>query len=59
MELMWYIHLNPVRAKLVESANQWVWSGHNEYSGRSERGLIDKGVAGELFGEQVIIIFNA
>lgn len=40
-----------MRAKLVESADKWPWSGHNEYSGRSEQGLIDKGVAGELFGE--------
>jgi len=51
MELMRYIHLNPVRAKLVERPEQWAWSGHGEYTGKSERGLIDKGVVSDLFGE--------
>lgn len=30
IELIRYIHLNPVRAGIVERAEKWAWSGHNE-----------------------------
>jgi REP element-mobilizing transposase RayT len=49
LELVRYIHLNPVRAKLVRRPGEWRWSGHGEYLRREERGLIDSGpVMGEL-----------
>ena len=49
LELVRYIHLNPVRAGLVRNPGAWKWSGHNEYLGRARRGLIDPGpVRGEL-----------
>jgi putative transposase len=41
MELVRYIHLNPLRAKMVKRPGQWQWSGHGEYLRRDHRGLID------------------
>jgi putative transposase len=43
LELVRYIHLNPVRAGLVKQPSEWSWSGHPEYLGRDKRGLIDPG----------------
>ncbi len=49
LELVRYIHLNPVRATMVKRPNEWQWSGHGEYLGKEKRGLIDSGpVMGEL-----------
>lgn len=50
LELVRYIHLNPVRAKLVVNPGQWVWSGHSEYIGMRKRGLIDSGLVSDIFG---------
>jgi REP element-mobilizing transposase RayT len=33
LELVRYIHCNPVRAGLVRSPDAWVWSGHRTYLG--------------------------
>jgi REP element-mobilizing transposase RayT len=43
LELVRYIHLNPVRAGLVKRPIEWPWSGHGEYLGKQKRGLIDPG----------------
>src|SRR3972149_10715025 len=43
LELVRYIHLNAVRAKLVERPGEWAWSGHGEDLGRDKSGLIDPG----------------
>jgi REP element-mobilizing transposase RayT len=49
LELVRYIHLNPVRAAMVKRPGEWQWSGHGEYLGKEKRGLIDSGpVMGEL-----------
>jgi len=32
-----YIHLNPVRAGLVECAEDWPWSGVRDYAGSLSR----------------------
>jgi REP element-mobilizing transposase RayT len=49
VELVRYIHLNPVRAGLVRTPAAWRWSGHNEYLGTVRPTLIDPGpVLGEL-----------
>ena len=40
---MYYIHLNPVRAKIVKRPGEWTWSGHGEYLGKEKRRLIDAG----------------
>src|SRR5262245_42095554 len=43
LALVRYIHLNPVRAGLVKRSSDWRWSGHGEYLGREQRGLIEPG----------------
>jgi len=49
LELVRYIHLNPVRAAIVKRPSDWQWSGHREYLEKEKRGLIDSGaVMGEL-----------
>jgi len=50
LELVRYIHLNPVRAQLVRRPGQWSWSGHGEYLGKIQRGLIDPGPVQEILG---------
>jgi REP element-mobilizing transposase RayT len=49
MELIRYIHLNPVRAGLAGIPGEWQWSGHRDYSG-AQHGLIDPSVIAEVFG---------
>ena len=34
LELVRYIHLNPVRAGIVATINEYPWSGHNAYLGK-------------------------
>ena len=41
LELVRYIHLNPVRAKLVKSPSDWKWSGHNGYLSKYDDPLIE------------------
>jgi len=43
LELVRYIHLNPVRVKVVKRPGDWRWSGRGEYLGNENRGLIDAG----------------
>ena len=43
LELVRYIHLNPVRAGLLKRPGDWQWSGPGEYLGTVKRGLIDPG----------------
>lgn len=43
LELVRYIHLNPVRAGLVRRPGEWKWSGHREYLRKQKRGLIRPG----------------
>jgi putative transposase len=46
MELIRYLHLNPVRAGMVKDPKLYRWSSHGEYlRGRSERGIaVDRGL---------------
>ena len=43
LELTRYIHLNPVRARLVKRPEDWPWSGHRCYLGTVLDPLIDAG----------------
>jgi len=36
LELVRYVHLNPVRAGLVKRPADWTWSGHRAYLGKAE-----------------------
>ena len=41
LELIRYIHLNPVRAKLSPEAAAWRWSSHREYLSHKKASLVD------------------
>jgi hypothetical protein len=38
-----YLHLNPVRAGVVEDPEKYPWSGHRNYLGKGEDDLVDWG----------------
>ncbi len=42
LELVRYIHLNPVRARVVKGPEDYGWTGHLSYLGKGEEGLIDE-----------------
>ena len=44
LELVRYIHLNPVRAGLSMDPESYSWIGHGEYLGRDKGGIIDQGL---------------
>ena len=50
LELVRYIHLNPVRAKVAKEPEGYVWSGHLSYLGKGGKGLIDEGFVLDQFG---------
>lgn len=50
LELVRYIHLNPVRAQVVKKPEDYVWSGHRSYLGGGEGDLIDKVFVLSQFG---------
>jgi hypothetical protein len=51
LELVRYIHLNPVRARLVRDPAQYPWSAHRAYLGRSTLAwLTTESVLGQLGG---------
>jgi len=49
LELTRYIHLNPVRAKLVDSPEKYPWSSYQAYINKNQAGLIDKEEVGRYF----------
>jgi len=42
LELVRYIHLNPVRSKLITDPEKYRWGSHKSYLGRKKDGLIDE-----------------
>ena len=52
LSLVRYIHLNPVRAGLVEEPEGYRWSGHQEYLGDRET-LVDTGRVLGMFSEKL------
>ena len=49
LELTRYIHLNPVRAKIVDSPERYSWSSYSEYIKKGKEGLINKIQADRYF----------
>ncbi len=43
LELVRYIHLNPVRARIVRRPEDYAWTGHLKYLGKEGEDLIDEG----------------
>jgi len=51
LELVRYIHLNPVRAKIVKKPEDYTWTGHLTYLGKGTDSLIDEGFVLEQFSD--------
>ena len=49
LELLRYIHLNPVRAGMVDSPAEYEWSSHLDYLGRRTRSWLTTDVALQMF----------
>ena len=41
LELVRYIHLNPVRAKVVRDPERYLWTSHLSYLGKGSQGVMD------------------
>lgn len=52
LELVRYIHLNPVRAGLVSEPASWAWSGHRAYLGKDRIAWLDSGPILRMFDER-------
>lgn len=50
-EVLRYIHRNPLRAKLVENADDWPWSSHGEYAGTKPESTVSTGILLSAFSE--------
>jgi len=50
LELVRYIHLNPVRARIAKGPGDYGWSGHLSYLGKGGKDLIDEGFVPDQFG---------
>ncbi|MFQ5847786.1 MAG: transposase [Candidatus Methylomirabilales bacterium] len=51
LELVRYVHLNPVRAKLVKRPEQYPWSSHGAYLGQAALAYVEtEGVLGQFGG---------
>lgn len=50
LELVRYIHLNPVRAKVVTDPEKYLWTGHLSYLGKVRDGLIEEDFVLGQFG---------
>jgi len=55
LELVRYIHLNPVRAKVVKDPERYLWTSHLSYLGNGKEGLVDTDfVLGQFGGNKPI-----
>mgnify|MGYP001571246891 CR=1 FL=1 len=53
-QLVRYIHLNPVRAELVENPAHWPFSSHSDYAGTSETSFIDRSLLLSMMDENSV-----
>ncbi|MCP4256372.1 MAG: hypothetical protein GY774_02465 [Planctomycetes bacterium] len=51
LSLVRYIHLNPVRARLVKGPHEYLWSSHKDYLGEHNKNIVEKDKALRLFSE--------
>jgi REP element-mobilizing transposase RayT len=51
LELVRYIHLNPVRAAVVPRPEDYRWTGHLEFVGKVKSDLVDKNFVLDQFGK--------
>lgn len=50
LEVIRYIHLNPIRAKIVENLNDFQWSSYHEYLSNFKSKIVEKDEILSLFG---------
>jgi REP element-mobilizing transposase RayT len=50
LHLSWYVHLNPVRARLVSDPLEWTYSSCREYCGMEKSGFLKTGDVLAAFG---------
>lgn len=58
-QLMWtsaYIHMNPVKDKLVKKPENYKWSSYNDFASERNLPIINKGFLLELFGSSKNLI---
>jgi len=55
LELVRYIHLNPVRAGLMDTPEDFPWSSHQVYIGRLHQAFIEKDFILNMFSEDEFI----
>jgi putative transposase len=53
LELIRYIHLNPVRAQIVDTADKYLWSSHLTYLGKVEQPWVETTFALRLFSDDL------
>jgi len=51
LNLIKYIHYNPVRAELAGSLDQYLWSSHRNYMRMKSSGIVDKQLVFDIFSE--------
>ncbi|MBM4350089.1 MAG: transposase, partial [Deltaproteobacteria bacterium] len=51
LELVRYIHLNPIRAGVVADPERYLWTSHLSYFGRGPKGLVNSDFVLEQFGK--------
>ena len=54
-QLMWvsaYIHMNPVKDKIVKNPSQWEWSSYNDFSGDRNLPIVYKDILESIFGKK-------
>jgi putative transposase len=52
LELLRYVHLNPVRAHMVETADEYPWSSHHAYCGERDEPWVTTDLALSMFHHQ-------
>jgi putative transposase len=52
LELVRYIHVNPVRSGFVRDAGEWVWSGHRAYLGKVREAWLDSSFVLRMLAER-------
>lgn len=51
--LLRYIHLNPVKARIIQDPRDWPWSGHNGLLAQKQGGLLDTQFPLSLFHHDI------
>jgi REP element-mobilizing transposase RayT len=59
LELVRYIHLNPVRSMIVDDPEKYLWTGHICYLGRAKNNLIDQEVILSQFSKNKTVARKA